>query len=222
MEKKKVIAYIDGFNLYYGLREKGWRRYYWLNLQLLVQNLLKPHQVLSQTKYFTARISAGDRTTPERIRQKMEAKNRRQAIFLEALNTLSAFQPFEGHYLGKTVLCQKCKNIWTTHEEKMTDVCIATELIMDAFGNKFDTALIISADSDLVPPILAVREKFKEKRIVIAFPPSRTSERLKRVASAWFVIGEAKFRKSMFSDRVKKQDGYVLERPEEWKKKYTS
>lgn len=25
-----AICYIDGFNLYHGLRSKGWRKYYWL------------------------------------------------------------------------------------------------------------------------------------------------------------------------------------------------
>lgn len=28
---ERVIAYVDGYNLYYGLRAKGWKRYYWLN-----------------------------------------------------------------------------------------------------------------------------------------------------------------------------------------------
>jgi hypothetical protein len=32
-----VIAYIDGFNLYHGLREKGWKWAYWLNLQALMR-----------------------------------------------------------------------------------------------------------------------------------------------------------------------------------------
>ena len=42
----RVIAYVDGFNLYFGLKDKGWRRFYWLNVQLLVQNLLKLNQDL--------------------------------------------------------------------------------------------------------------------------------------------------------------------------------
>ena len=28
---ERVISYIDGFNLYFGLRSKGWRRFYWLS-----------------------------------------------------------------------------------------------------------------------------------------------------------------------------------------------
>ena len=38
---ERVIAYVDGFDLYFGLKSKGWRRYYWLNIQTLAQNLLK-------------------------------------------------------------------------------------------------------------------------------------------------------------------------------------
>ena len=29
---ERVSVYVDGFNLYYGLRSRGWRRYYWLDL----------------------------------------------------------------------------------------------------------------------------------------------------------------------------------------------
>jgi hypothetical protein len=55
--KERIFAYIDGFNLYFGLKSKSWKRYYWLDLQKTVQNLLKPNQVLDYTKYFTARIT---------------------------------------------------------------------------------------------------------------------------------------------------------------------
>jgi len=37
---QRVIAYVDGYNLYHGLREKGWKWFYWLNIQAMVQNLL--------------------------------------------------------------------------------------------------------------------------------------------------------------------------------------
>jgi len=50
---QRVIAYIDGYNLYYGLRTKKWKWFYWLNVQSMSQHLLKPHQTLVSTKYFT-------------------------------------------------------------------------------------------------------------------------------------------------------------------------
>ena len=35
----RVILYVDGFNLYFGLRSKGWRKYYWLDLVHLARVL---------------------------------------------------------------------------------------------------------------------------------------------------------------------------------------
>jgi hypothetical protein len=52
---ERVAAYIDGFNLYFGIREHG-RRYLWLDLEGLLQSLLKPHQQLVAVRYFTARV----------------------------------------------------------------------------------------------------------------------------------------------------------------------
>ena len=44
---QRVAAYIDGFNLYFGLRQSKLRRYYWLSPELLIQNLMKPWQTLA-------------------------------------------------------------------------------------------------------------------------------------------------------------------------------
>ncbi len=49
---QRVFVYIDGFNLYFGLKSKGWKRYYWLNLARLAENLLKPSQNLAMIRYF--------------------------------------------------------------------------------------------------------------------------------------------------------------------------
>ena len=51
-EKERVIAYIDGFNLYFGI-VSAFKNVRWLNIELLVKNLLKPHQELIAVKYFT-------------------------------------------------------------------------------------------------------------------------------------------------------------------------
>jgi len=54
---QRVISYVDGFNLYYGLKSQRWQRYLWLDVQALSRKLLKPDQTLVRTKYFTARVS---------------------------------------------------------------------------------------------------------------------------------------------------------------------
>ena len=53
----RVITYIDGFNLYFGLQSQGWERFLWLDVQALSRNLLKPDQTLARTKYFTSRVA---------------------------------------------------------------------------------------------------------------------------------------------------------------------
>ena len=51
-----MAVYVDGLNLYHGLKSRGWRRYYWLNLRRLAERLLRPGQSLVAVKYFTARF----------------------------------------------------------------------------------------------------------------------------------------------------------------------
>ena len=78
MNPERLIFYIDGFNLYFGLRERGWRKYYWLNLQEMCSRLIRSGQELVKVQYFTARIN-----------QAKEDKRRRQLTYLEALTFLS-------------------------------------------------------------------------------------------------------------------------------------
>lgn len=202
---ERVIAYVDGFNLYFGLRSKGWKRYYWLNIQALAKNLLKPGQALVSTKYFTARIA----WPPD--------KEERQSTYIEALKTLSEFEIFYGKYQLNPRQCSQCGFEDEVPNEKMTDVNIAVEILKDAYQNKFDVALLISADSDLVPPVKAVGELFPAKRVVVASPPGRYSVSLANSAGSSLVIGRGKIAKSVFPEEVKKPDGYILRRPALWK-----
>lgn len=48
-----VIAYIDGFNLYHGLRDRYQHRYLWLDLTKLVRHL-RPRDSIVAVRYFTA------------------------------------------------------------------------------------------------------------------------------------------------------------------------
>ena len=53
---ERVTVYIDGFNLYYGLRAKNWQRYYWLDVRRLSEHLLRPNQLLVGVHYFTTKV----------------------------------------------------------------------------------------------------------------------------------------------------------------------
>ena len=98
----------------------------------------------------------------------------------------------------------------------MTDVNISVELLTDARDDLFDTAIVISADSDLSRPITAIRERFPDKRVIVTFPPNRFSHRLQTVATASLAIGRDKLRNSQLPESVARQDGYLLTRPSMW------
>ncbi len=214
--KQRIIVYVDGFNLYFGMKNAGYTRYYWLDVTTLSRSLLKTNQRLISTKYFTARISGPKRNDSQRKTEYLTKKQERQTTYLDALNTLDDFKMYEGQYLAKQRTCHQCGSQWTTHEEKMTDVNIATELLVDAFQDKYDTALLISADSDLVSPVLAVQELYPEKRIIAAFPPERHSHRLKEAASAQISVGRANLAKSQLPESISLPNGHNLRRPKGW------
>lgn len=203
----RVISYIDGFNLYFGLKHKGWKRYYWLDVQALSASLLKDYQTLQVTHYFTARI---------RLAGNNQADQDRQNDYLDALATCDNLQIHHGHYLKKTRECRRCSATWPDYEEKMTDVNIAVQLVADAFDDRFDTALIISADSDLTPPVRLVRERFPHKKVIVAQPPGRNSGQLRQEATAAFQIGETKIRQNQLPPTITTRAGLTLQRPSTW------
>ena len=202
---ERTVVYIDGFNLYFGLKSKNWNRYYWLDLELLSKNLLKFNQSLEAVNYFTAKVS-----TPE-------DKKKRQLTYIEALKNHCNIKITYGKYQANTIECYNCGNKINKPNEKMTDVNIATALLCDAFEDKYDTAILVTADSDLKGPISYITENFKGKRIICAFPPNRKSFELKNVVHATFTIGRKKFKDSMLPEEVKKPDGYILKKPRSWK-----
>ena len=203
---QRVAAYVDGFNLYYGLRSKGWRRYYWLDLSKLVGKLLRSGQQLVAIRYFTARVLpvAGDQDKPTR-----------QGAYLEALATLSNLEIQYGYFLQKESSCHRCGAIRQTYEEKMTDVNIAVSLLADAQDGIYDTAMVISGDSDLSGPIEEVRQRYPSKRVVVAFPPERVSKELRKGGPS-FTIGRDAFRDSQFPDQIISPTGRLLIKPVEW------
>lgn len=203
----RVISYIDGFNLYFGLRSRSWRRHYWLDLAALSRSLLKPGQTLEAVHYFTARIRANGRNTSDM---------QRQTTYIEALGTLPGVMLHFGQFLEKPRHCRQCGATWMDYEEKMTDVNIAVQLLADAFDDRFDTALLVSADSDLTTPVQQVLARAPEKRLIVAQPPGRNSVQLTGAATAWFNISETKVRQAQLPPEVRRADGFMLRRPPKW------
>lgn len=89
-------------------------------------------------------------------------------------------------------------------------------MLMDAYTNAYDTAILVSGDTDLIPPILAIKQHFPDKKIGVAFPPSRHSIALQKVVDFSFIIGKTKLKDSQLPSPILKPDGFQLVRPSSW------
>ncbi|MEW8525523.1 MAG: NYN domain-containing protein [Candidatus Thiodiazotropha endolucinida] len=88
----RIYVYIDGFNLYYAIKNTPYK---WLNIKKLANEILpnKVEGVIHKVKYFTARVSGStDKGSP-----------RRQQIYFKALSTVPEIEIHTGHFLSKSV-----------------------------------------------------------------------------------------------------------------------
>jgi uncharacterized LabA/DUF88 family protein len=160
--KRTAIVYIDGFNLYFAMRDMGWGSFMWLDLIKLSRKLLRDDQQLIHVKYFTSRI----KNDPE--------KQKRQNLYLDALGTLdkNILKIFEGNYQSNKFNCSDCGcDLWDD-QEKQTDVNIAVHMLLDTFSkNKVDDLILVTADSDQCTSVKAVR--VLGKKVLVVLPPGR-------------------------------------------------
>ena len=185
------------------MREAGFDYCRWLDVKKLAANLSKPNQQIVGVKYFTSRVSNNP------------SKQKRQTTYLEALETLG-IDIIYGHYQNNVTECKSCGHSWQDSKEKMTDVNIATHMIVDAYQDKYDVAILISGDSDLVPPIRAIHNNFPKKSVFVAFPPKRHNVTVANAAKGSMIIGRKKLVDSQLPDEVQKPGGFILRKPTEW------
>jgi len=181
-----VIAYVDGFNLYHGLRAKYQHRYLWLDLERLVQRIRPADHILA-VRYFTALVR-DDRPALAR-----------QEDYLSALtaNSRGTVDVILGRYQARRHACRQCGATWTSYEEKETDVNIAVSLVADAAAAASGLALIVSADSDLCPAIRTARALNRARGMIAAFPPSRSSFEIRSLIPRAFTVAAADLRNSL-------------------------
>lgn len=200
----RVVAYVDGFNLYFGMRQLRLQQFYWLNVPKAIERLLEREERLIATKYFTSRVSG----PPDKVQ--------RQSEYLEALETVPNLSMIFGMYNTQTRKCSACQSEWEQHSEKMTDVNIAVEMLTDAHRDVFDTAVVVSADADLAPAFQAIRMLYPNKRVLAMFPPGRGSVKLESIVHGKRRMRQWVIAASQLPDTVIGRDGYPKKRPKEW------
>ncbi len=198
----RVIAYIDGFNLYHAIHDLGAPHLKWVNLWALTKSLLKDDEKLNSVYYFSAYAN----WIPEAA-----ARHRQYVKALKHAGVVCVM----GHFKDSKRRCKNCKAEWIQHEEKETDVNIAVHLVADAFQDNFDKAILITADSDLAPAIKIVKTHIPQKNIFVASPPGRFGHA--RVLKPRFEITKGRIKKCLLPAYVEKENGeYLFERPLEY------
>lgn len=212
--KKRVIFYIDGFNFYFGLKDGGqrWQKYYWIDIVKLCECFLSEDEELVTVNYYTAEPQNG-------------GKRQRQGEFLKVNKKLnpSKFKIIKGKYKKKPVKCLgSCGEEFETYEEKETDVKIAIDIIEKFILDSCDKTILISADTDLLPPLRSIERLKnnlgKEHEILVMFPPNRHSNDIKNSFSILHLKShKPKFNKAHLPHLVKCPNENI-EIPQPWKK----
>lgn len=139
---------------------------------------------------------------------------RRHKIYIRALRW-ARVDTIQGRFQEKQIMCHKCNQLFKTHEEKRTDVNIALKILCDAVDDIYDKAVIVSADSDLIPAIHAVRKYAPDKRIGVMFPIGRTNNDLTKEADFRIKMSQRILQNCQFPKQIK-VGNTIIKRPDSW------
>lgn len=152
MEPERVAVYIDGNNTYKRLRTLGVPETNLIfDYSKLVSELVNKRFLISK-RYYVGIVKNIDGT------EKAEKMVRSQQKFLSALRN-------EGFEVKSGKIMYDDGNI----REKGVDVKISVDIVIGASDDIYDTAIVISSDTDLIPAIKYVRGAKKKKVEYISF-----------------------------------------------------
>lgn len=203
----RTSVFVDGFNLYYrALRNTSYR---WLDLSRLC-GLLLPRDRIHRIHYYTARIAErpGDRDKPTR-----------QQIYLRALATIPnltiTFGQFLTHVRRMPLAADPRRSVEVLRtDEKGSDVNLATHLIYEGMADEYDTAAVVSNDSDLAEPIRIVTQRVR-KKVGVLSPARFPAQELLAHASFYKPIRHSVLAASQFPLELNDAHG-KFRKPESW------
>jgi hypothetical protein len=159
--KSVAGLYIDGFNLYHSILNLGEPHLKWLNLRKLGELIIDSSgEELGPVTFCTA-FYPGD-----------SQKRWRHEEYLNALRVVKV-EPIMGHYIHEPMECFKCNHVWERPTEKASDVNLALHLFNDARLDLYQTAYLLTADSDQAATAKMFRACFPNKRFITVSPPGR-------------------------------------------------
>jgi len=190
MTKIRINVYIDGFNLYHSTLQHTYKDCRWLNLFEFSKRLINPKTEKIQDVYYFSSIPSW-----------FPDKAKKHLLYIYALRSVGV-KDILGKFSIRERKCPSCNCRYQTHEEKKTDINIAITLFADAVADKFDTALILSGDSDLTPAITKLKELYPNKKIGIIVPKGQSAMNLKQHSDFFKKVQSKDLKKSLLPLQV--------------------
>lgn len=212
--KKKVNFYVDGFNFYYGLKnmvkhKSDWRKFYWIDFVKLFSEFLDADEELGVVHYFTAR----PKNTGKTVRQNM-LMNCNKAVN----GNLIKFH--YGKYQDKEITCRAddgCGKVYMHWEEKQTDVSLAIKIVEDCHNEECNKIVLVSGDSDFLPPLKLVKKIYTDKELMVLFPPTKFTSSINNLGITCLSMDKYKPRWNRAKmDDVVDANGKIYRKPIEW------
>jgi uncharacterized LabA/DUF88 family protein len=198
----RMIALVDGFNLYHSLQENpAYHKYKWLNIDKLLRTYFPVG--LEKIYYFTS-------YTPWDL-----DKVARHRVFIQALES-TGVEVVYGKFKDRDRKCPICKARYRSREEKQTDVSIALKLFRLAYEKRYDEAILVTGDSDQLPSFREVHKCFPGLKLGVLLPIGREAAELKTESDFYSRIRERVIAKCKFDQEVTLADGTVLRCPSDW------
>lgn len=173
MSNERVMVFIDGANLYMGIKH-GLKQDKMVNVEALAQNLVGNRELIRIYYYNTP--------TPSQDPDEQKANQK----FLARLGWIDNLQVRLGRIMPRVYIveCPKCKEKveYKTHIQKGVDTRIAIDMVSLAVSEAYDVAVLVSGDSDLAEAVNFIREH-THKKVENACIPDRGWHRTLREAS---------------------------------------
>lgn len=200
----RVVVCIDGFNVYHALSEtKAFHKYKWLDYSALAKCYVGAQDSIVQVYLFTA-LATWDQN-----------KVARHQLYLRALRKRGVHVVF-GKFKRKDKTCRLCHRQFQTFEEKLTDVNIAIHLYRGAHLDEYDRAILVTADTDIIPAIREVRQLFPTKQVGVAIPIGRYGMELKQECDFHFQMKERQLARCQLPDEIEDPAVGKIRRPATW------
>jgi len=121
-----------------------------------------------------------------------------------------------GRFKEKEVYCSRCRRKFTAHEEKESDVAIGVELLKQCHLDSFETAILVTGDTDINPAVRTCKELFPTKTIFFLFPYRRKNKELQKLAPESMTIKPRAYFANQLPDPFIGADGIRYSKPASW------